>query len=178
MSLIFLPGTFVSSCFSMSMFDWQEPEGSSVLSSLFWVYWVVTVPLTLAAFSAWRFWLHRHRDHEKPVSYSQGAATPVVMNDKTSFSTKRLVTSVLSGTTRHRSADMASGQEKALAETISLGSIADSEPPTLAPTLVQGPRRWSDTQPLLYSREFEAQLPLSFRKILHVIIHPGNGCEW
>ncbi|KAL8901457.1 MAG: hypothetical protein Q9207_005194 [Kuettlingeria erythrocarpa] len=32
MSVIFLPGTFVSSFFSMSMFDWQAPEGISVLS--------------------------------------------------------------------------------------------------------------------------------------------------
>lgn len=47
---VFLPATFVATLFSMTMFDWQansEAASSSVVSSDFWIYWVVTVPLTV-----------------------------------------------------------------------------------------------------------------------------------
>jgi Mg2+ and Co2+ transporter CorA len=35
MSIVLLPGTFVSSFFSMDMFDWQAPKGASVVSFRF-----------------------------------------------------------------------------------------------------------------------------------------------
>lgn len=139
MSILFLPGTFVSSFFSMSMFDWQAPEGGSVLSSLFWVYWAVTVPLTLAVFSVWRFWLHQHKDHDKQRSRRQGVAD---WGHKTSSLEKWLVPSVRFRKASHRSANIPSEHEEAIAETIRLRSIGDEgEPPTLASTLVQGPSR-------------------------------------
>ncbi|KAH7087012.1 hypothetical protein FB567DRAFT_629057 [Paraphoma chrysanthemicola] len=62
MSIFFLPGTFVSSFFSMDMFDWQASKGTSVISSRFWIYWAVTVPLTILVLSIW-FWHRAH--HEK-----------------------------------------------------------------------------------------------------------------
>ncbi|KAL8928730.1 MAG: hypothetical protein Q9208_001508 [Pyrenodesmia sp. 3 TL-2023] len=120
MSILFLPGTFVSSFFSMSMFDWQAPEGSSVLSSLFWIYWAVTIPLTFVVFLVWRFWLHQHNDHDKAPSRHQGIGKPTEL-------------SVLFRRGLHRSANKTSEHEEALAES--------SEPPTLPTTLVQGPRR-------------------------------------
>lgn len=64
MSIAFLPGTFVSSFFSMDMFDWQAPKGASVLSFRFWIYWAVTAPLTLVVFCIWFFWLRVHREHD------------------------------------------------------------------------------------------------------------------
>jgi Mg2+ and Co2+ transporter CorA len=50
-TVIFLPGTFVATLFSMSMFNWST-DGSSaaigrVLSPKFFWYWVTTIPLTL-----------------------------------------------------------------------------------------------------------------------------------
>ncbi|KAI1818450.1 hypothetical protein GGS20DRAFT_581558 [Poronia punctata] len=63
---IFLPPTFVATLFSMSMFDWQATTNSDsdsdsdsksvVLVRQFWIYWVVSVPLTLAIFAGWRIW--------------------------------------------------------------------------------------------------------------------------
>ena len=62
---VFLPGTYIATLFSMSMFDWQatSPSGSkaissdsSILSSKFWVYWVITIPLTLIVIISWRLW--------------------------------------------------------------------------------------------------------------------------
>jgi hypothetical protein len=58
----------------MSMFDWQassttsDPsqeegggEGGGVIVSHFWIYWAVTVPLTLVVLGAWRVWWHVQR---------------------------------------------------------------------------------------------------------------------
>ena len=57
-TVVFLPGTFVASLFSMSMFDWQA-NAESVLTSRFWIYWAVTIPLTLATICAWYLWISR-----------------------------------------------------------------------------------------------------------------------
>tara|TARA_R110002003_G_scaffold59_9_gene5291 strand:+ start:3889 stop:5529 length:1641 start_codon:yes stop_codon:yes gene_type:complete len=78
MSIFFLPGTFVSSFFSMDMFDWQAPEGASVLSSRFWIYWAVTIPLTLTVFSIWFAWQQSHHKHEsrRPRANDPPKASP------------------------------------------------------------------------------------------------------
>lgn len=54
---IFLPATFIATLFSMSMFDWQADSSSAVLSPEFWIFWVVSVPLSVAVLAAWWcFW--------------------------------------------------------------------------------------------------------------------------
>ncbi|KAG6354181.1 hypothetical protein INS49_004785 [Diaporthe citri] len=54
---IFLPATFIATLFSMGMFDWQAESSSSVLSPEFWIFWVVSVPLSIAVLAAWWcFW--------------------------------------------------------------------------------------------------------------------------
>lgn len=54
---IFLPATFIATLFSMSMFDWQADSSSAILSPEFWIFWVVSVPLTIAVLTAWWcFW--------------------------------------------------------------------------------------------------------------------------
>jgi hypothetical protein len=48
----------------MSMFNWQSTVQDTstsnsegvVVSSYFWIYWVVTVPLTILVGISWRFW--------------------------------------------------------------------------------------------------------------------------
>jgi Mg2+ and Co2+ transporter CorA len=57
----FLPGTFVATLFSMSMFQWQPSGGgdqgsSDVVSDKFWIYWVVAVPLTVLTVVGWGVW--------------------------------------------------------------------------------------------------------------------------
>jgi hypothetical protein len=56
----------------MSMFDWQadakgqpsDPnDGTKVVSRHFWVYWVISVPLTVAVLSTWFTWWHWEKDH-------------------------------------------------------------------------------------------------------------------
>jgi len=64
---VFLPPAFIASLFSMSMFDWMTPEdGSSshgVVSAHFWIYWVVSAPLTVGILLGWRFWWNKQKIH-------------------------------------------------------------------------------------------------------------------
>jgi membrane protein implicated in regulation of membrane protease activity len=49
--------------FSMSMFDFSAPPGSaSFVNSNFWVYWAVTIPLTLAVLTIFRLWMSFQRE--------------------------------------------------------------------------------------------------------------------
>ncbi|KAI7474653.1 hypothetical protein KC357_g5150 [Hortaea werneckii] len=62
LGLVFLPGTFVSALFGMNFFDLaQNHQGQYVLavSSNFWLYWAVTVPLTLGTVLLWQLWYRR-----------------------------------------------------------------------------------------------------------------------
>lgn len=57
---LFLPGSYISSLFSMSMFDWQPDSSSNghseVVTRQFWVYWAITAPLTAAVMFGWFVW--------------------------------------------------------------------------------------------------------------------------
>jgi len=60
-SAFFLPGTFVATLFSMSMFQWQQPNSSGnqsggIVSDKFWIYWAAAVPLTVATVLGWGVW--------------------------------------------------------------------------------------------------------------------------
>ena len=56
LTTVFLPGTFVSSLFSTTMFDFRNPPYQ--VSGVFWIYWAVTIPLTLVVVGVWRLWLY------------------------------------------------------------------------------------------------------------------------
>jgi hypothetical protein len=59
-SVVFLPGTFVASFFSMPLFDLQNhPNG---VSRILWIYWIITIPLTAITISVWYFWIRRKRE--------------------------------------------------------------------------------------------------------------------
>ena len=42
----------------MPMFDWDLAPGQTV-SSDFWVYWAVTLPLTFVVLAIWLLWINR-----------------------------------------------------------------------------------------------------------------------
>ncbi|KAK8096067.1 hypothetical protein PG999_014089 [Apiospora kogelbergensis] len=57
LTMIFLPGTFVATFLSMPLFDWNADTGDRPSSSPFqWIYWVTTMPLTIALMVGWRIW--------------------------------------------------------------------------------------------------------------------------
>ncbi|KAF2216609.1 hypothetical protein CERZMDRAFT_93902 [Cercospora zeae-maydis SCOH1-5] len=67
MTLIFLPGTAVASFFGMDgMFNWTPSESQSLASPYIWVFFVVTIPLTLVVYGLWLWWFDRmEKEHKK-----------------------------------------------------------------------------------------------------------------
>ena len=57
-TMFFLPGTFVASLFAMPIFSWSATAGNDVISHRIWVYWAVTIPLTLITFGCFLLWDH------------------------------------------------------------------------------------------------------------------------
>ena len=67
---LFLPGTYVASLFSMSVFDWQGSSAhakSPIVSHSFWIYWVITIPLTIMVMLGWIWWYRR-----ADIAYKKG----------------------------------------------------------------------------------------------------------
>lgn len=64
-TVVFLPGTFVAAFFAMPLFQWDVDAPSSIVSNRFWIYWAVTVPLTILTVVSWFLWTRmmssRHR---------------------------------------------------------------------------------------------------------------------
>ena len=56
LGIIYLPGTFVATFFSMDMFDWNAKEGNQIASKWLWIYFVVSIPLTVAILILWWMW--------------------------------------------------------------------------------------------------------------------------
>ncbi|KAK7973857.1 hypothetical protein PG989_015705 [Apiospora arundinis] len=91
LGIVFLPGTFVATLFSVDMFDWgggkeTEPSANTLrVSPSMWIYWVVAIPLTIVTFLLWLLWSRRenrksdqrlniHRMKKQPPGPSFGAA--------------------------------------------------------------------------------------------------------
>ncbi|KAI2639685.1 hypothetical protein GGS26DRAFT_541109 [Hypomontagnella submonticulosa] len=84
---VFLPGTFMASIFSMTFFDFNvgpnygDPSDSSgdgaQVSNLLWLYFAVTVPLTLIILVFW-YWIDKRREKkyaEEDVEIEKGIDT-------------------------------------------------------------------------------------------------------
>ncbi|KAL8404455.1 hypothetical protein RB594_009345 [Gaeumannomyces avenae] len=55
LTMVFLPGTFFATFFSMSFFKWDPPEGE-VASPKLWVYFLVTVVFTTLTLAIYMWW--------------------------------------------------------------------------------------------------------------------------
>lgn len=59
---LFLPGAYLASVFSMTFFNFQNDGGGGgppVVAKEFWIYWAVTIPLTVAIVGCWWVWERR-----------------------------------------------------------------------------------------------------------------------
>lgn len=56
LTLTFFPATFISAVFSMSFFNYNADTDEWTVSKMFWVYWVVAIPITLITGILWSFW--------------------------------------------------------------------------------------------------------------------------
>jgi len=52
-TLIYLPGTFVSGLFSSAFFQFSSETNNWVVAENFWVYWAIVIPLTITTFLIW-----------------------------------------------------------------------------------------------------------------------------
>ncbi|KAF8963524.1 hypothetical protein BDZ97DRAFT_1758596 [Flammula alnicola] len=59
-TMFFLPGTFVSALFSMVFFN-TTPDNSLSVGPQWWIFLVITVPLTVVVFATWVLW-QRYRN--------------------------------------------------------------------------------------------------------------------
>ncbi|KAK5657643.1 hypothetical protein OQA88_2715 [Cercophora sp. LCS_1] len=55
-TMIFLPGTFFATVFSMTFFDWGSPDGA-IVSSYIWVYVLITTVFTVGTLILWWYFL-------------------------------------------------------------------------------------------------------------------------
>ncbi|KAB8360875.1 hypothetical protein FH972_024609 [Carpinus fangiana] len=92
----FLPGSFIATIFSMTMFDWHLDASSagtssaSYVSNRFWIYWVIVVPLTIATLLGWYIWYRfakaKHQSslapYEKTMRRLQRANPPWIMDSE------------------------------------------------------------------------------------------------
>lgn len=56
LTLTFLPATFTSAIFSMSFFNYDATANSWTMSDKFWLYWAVSVPITIVSATVWYYW--------------------------------------------------------------------------------------------------------------------------
>lgn len=62
MTMLFLPGTFISAIFSMVFFNYGvDSNGNEYFqaSSRLWLYFVITVPLTVLVSGVYQYWRRR-----------------------------------------------------------------------------------------------------------------------
>ncbi|RHZ47723.1 uncharacterized protein CDV56_104086 [Aspergillus thermomutatus] len=57
-SMVYLPGTFISGLFGTNFFNLSGNDGSQswIMSGNFWLYWAITLPLTFATVAVWASW--------------------------------------------------------------------------------------------------------------------------
>ena len=62
-SLLFLPGTFVASFFDTPIFNFQMPSNrnQTIVPLPFWIFWIVSISLTLSLVVGWISYLRRSR---------------------------------------------------------------------------------------------------------------------
>lgn len=59
----YLANFFIKSIFSTTFFDFKDSSDiSSAVSSKFWLYWVVTIPVTLVVVGIWLWWDKKRRE--------------------------------------------------------------------------------------------------------------------
>jgi len=80
LGIVFLPGTFMATLFSVDMFQWEASDGDSNpslrVSPSMWIYWATTVPLTAVVVLIWMVWSWKAMSRSNKRLASAGAILP------------------------------------------------------------------------------------------------------
>ncbi|KAH6693017.1 hypothetical protein VD0002_g1964 [Verticillium dahliae] len=68
-TMIFLPGTFLATIFSMTFFDWGDGTGKARVSGMIWIYFALAFGFTAVTLGIWYFWTSRRRRTENICHY-------------------------------------------------------------------------------------------------------------
>ncbi|KAG7151368.1 hypothetical protein HYQ46_012853 [Verticillium longisporum] len=68
-TMIFLPGTFLATIFSMTFFDWGDGTGKARVSGMIWIYFALAFGFTAVTLGSWYFWTSRRRRTENICHY-------------------------------------------------------------------------------------------------------------
>ncbi|KAH8900803.1 hypothetical protein GQ53DRAFT_835683 [Thozetella sp. PMI_491] len=62
LTMLFLPGTFAASFFSMTFFDWNAKENANILSPYIWIYVLVSLVITGCLMTGWYRFTRQAKD--------------------------------------------------------------------------------------------------------------------
>jgi hypothetical protein len=79
LTMVILPGTFISTLFAVPLFNWDAESWRDVPKSRFWFYWALTIPLTILTVAAWQAW---QKVYERTGHSLDKAAREEVPNSK------------------------------------------------------------------------------------------------
>ncbi|KXH44069.1 hypothetical protein CSIM01_04373 [Colletotrichum simmondsii] len=70
-TMVFLPGTFFATLFSMSFFNWSPDDAqTSVVSSYIWIYFLVTGVFTISTLLLWWYFLSSRRKKYRSCGFA------------------------------------------------------------------------------------------------------------
>ncbi|KAF5680154.1 hypothetical protein FCIRC_5864 [Fusarium circinatum] len=73
-TMIFLPGTFFASIFSMGFFEWKSDDGTISVAQSFWIYVVLAAGFTAFTVGAWWYiGVYRHKSQKNLSSARSGS---------------------------------------------------------------------------------------------------------
>ncbi|KAF5621123.1 uncharacterized protein FTJAE_11464 [Fusarium tjaetaba] len=83
-TMIFLPGTFFASIFSMGFFEWKSNDGTISVSQSFWIYVVLAAGFTAFTVGAWWYiGVYRYKRHKNMSSALKASLSLVLYITKT-----------------------------------------------------------------------------------------------
>ncbi|KAH7161020.1 hypothetical protein EDB81DRAFT_783733 [Dactylonectria macrodidyma] len=132
---IFLPGAFTASIFSTTFFDFKDASNmASVVSPRFWLFWVVTIPFTLAIVGLFLLWEKRRMRLYQREDENLERALERMERDIMAAMRKRTMSKVSTWVSRNnRKAELAADEENdygAFREpTVAVSSNALTVPP-------------------------------------------------
>ena len=75
-TVVFLPSTFISSFLAMPLFRWDDqPDSHSLTSRYFWVYWALSIPLTLLTVGVWLAWMRWQRRKQTLIDLEDNSSS-------------------------------------------------------------------------------------------------------